>query len=381
MDFLSAPTQSYRPYLSLSLPFLVKATVVFIGGIVAAYHHIPLLLLLPFGLGIHIYIGTKNPHLLKTCIMLSCFFIAGFGRMFLCLAYQTSLFPLYHVSLEAAVESITPVDGNPWRYQTLLSVKKIFHDGAWKVRPCTIQLYSTKKPHCLVADLIHCSVEKVPAPEGDFKLYLFKEGIDATAFQPMVQIKILHRPSTSFKRWASKKRDALYRQFSQKLSPSTFALFSSLFLGNRTTIKQQLEPQKPQFKTWGISHFLARSGVHLLIFILLLSALLSLVPLPFSIKHLILFFCALLYAALSWPSISFNRALYTFVFCKIATLRSIPLHSMHTLALVCLLLLVISPLQIFFLDFQLTFLLTFCLMWIAQLRHQRKLTFSQRLAK
>jgi hypothetical protein len=54
------------------------------------------------------------------------------------------------------------------------------------------------------------------------------------------------------------------------MNTNTFALFSSLFLGNRTAIKQDLEEQKPLFKVWGISHFLARSGLHLLIFIMLL---------------------------------------------------------------------------------------------------------------
>jgi predicted membrane metal-binding protein len=381
VDLFNTPATSYRPFLSLKFPFLVWGTFACIGGILAAYFHGDLLLLGTAFSGIALFLKIKKkPFLKKFCIFLL-FFLAGFGRTFYFLHYRVTLFPLYHVSIEGTVESIISVDSKPWRYQSLLKIQRIFNSHGWEKKPCTIQLYTHKKPRFSVADTVHCSLEKIPAPEGDFKLYLYKEDIDATAFQPKVQVKVIHHPLYSVKRWISQKKKALHYRLLKKINPSTFALFSSLFMGNRVSIKQELEPHKPLFKVWGISHFLARSGIHLLIFIILLSRLLSLIPAPFFIKHSFVLFCAFLYFLFSWPSVSFNRAFYTFLFYKMTTFLNIPLHSMHALALICLIILIQSPLQILFLDFQLTFLLTFCLIWIAHTRHQRRLLFSQKLAK
>ena len=45
-----------------------------------------------------------------------------------------------------------------------------------------------------------------------------------------------------------------------------FVFFHHFFLGNRACIKTELEETNEQFKVWGISHFLARSGLHLALF-------------------------------------------------------------------------------------------------------------------
>ena len=381
MDLFNTPASGYRPFLSLKFPFLVWGVLAFMGGILAAYFHLNIFILGSVFASTALFFGIKKRPLLKKFCIFMLFFIAGFGRTFYFLHYRATLFPLYHVSIEGTVESITYIDSKPWRYQSLLKIQRIFDRHGWEKKPCTIQLYTNKKPRFSVADTVHCSLEKIPAPEGDFKLYLYKEDIDATAFQPLVQSKVTHRPTYSFKRWVSQKKKTLHYRLLKKINPSTFALFSSLFMGNRASIKQELEPHKPLFKVWGISHFLARSGIHLLIFIILLSRLLAFIPAPFLIKHGFLLFCAFLYFLFSWPSVSFNRAFYTFLFYKTTTFLNIPLHSMHALALICLVILFQSPLQILFLDFQLTFLLTFCLIWIAHTRHQRRLLFSQKLAK
>jgi len=381
VDLFDIPLNNYRPFLSLKFPLLVWGALAFIGGVFTAYLHVDFLFLGFIVAGIALFLAVKKRSFIKKFCIFLLFFIAGFERTFYFIHYRATLFPLYHVSVEGTVESITYVDSNPWRYQSLLKIQRIFNPQGWQNKSCTIQLYTHKKPRFSVADTIHCSLEKIPAPEGDFKLYLYKEGIDATAFQPLVQSKIIHRPLYSFKRWVSQKKKTLHYRLLKKMDPSIFALFSSLFMGNRVSIKQELEHHKPLFKVWGISHFLARSGIHLLIFIILLSRLISCIPAPFLMKHIFLLFCAFLYFLFSWPSVSFNRAFYTFLFYKMTIFLNMPIHSMHALAFICLIILSQSPLQILFLDFQLTFLLTFCLIWIAHTRHQRKLLFSQKLAK
>lgn len=381
MELFTLSLSNYHPFLPLKFPFSIWSTLAFISGILTAYFALPPLVIGSILGGIGLFLTFKKPKVFRKFCILMVIFLIGLGRTFYFFHYRATLFPLYHVSVEGTVESITYNDSKPWRYQSLLKIKRIFNNSFWENKPCTIQLYTARKPRFHVADTIHCSLEKIGAPEGDFKLYLYKENIDATAFQPIVEPKVVQRPTYSFKRWISQKKKILHYRLLKKINPSTFALFSSLFLGNRVSIKQDLELHKPLFKVWGISHFLARSGIHLLIFIVLLTRLLSLIPAPFIAKHAFLLICSFLYFLFSWPSVSFNRAFYTFLFCKSTTFFTISLHSMHALALVCLLILFQSPLQVLFLDFQLTFLLTFCLIWITNIRHQRRLLFSQKLAK
>ena len=68
---------------------------------------------------------------------------------------------------------------------------------------------------------------------------------------------------------------------------------------------------------------------------------------------------SILYFILSWPSISFIRAFLIFLFTKYCNLHRHPTHFMHILLLTCCIVLLINPLQLFFLDFQLSFFLTF----------------------
>lgn len=378
ISFVSFHT--YRPFLPAAVPRLLYATLSFMVGIIGAYFHQYWLIPVALSLPALIALSLKKKISLTPYFYLF-FFCTGFLKTDTFLHYRATLFPLWHTSIEATVENITFVESKTWRYQILLKVDKYFDTNSWKEKPFVLQLYTHKKPTFKVADTVHCALDHIGAPDGDFKLYLYKEGIDATAFQGIVTSKIIKRPAYSWKRWVSQKKRMLHYRLLKKMNTPTFALFSSLFMGNRTSVKQELEPQKPLFKVWGIAHFLARSGLHLLIFIAILSKLLQYVPAPFLVKQGILFIIALFYFLFSWNAVSFNRAFYTFLFYKFATFLSIPFHSMHALSFICLLILIENPLHLFFLDFQLTFLLTFCLIWIAHIHHQRRLLYPQSIAQ
>ncbi len=375
-----SPPGTYRPFLPFIAPALLPLMLTFMGGIIAAYFHyywsVPLILSIPSLITI-----MYNNHVSKKSFLYALFFVIGFFRTDFALKPPCPIFPLWHSSIEASVDNITFSEDKTWRYQTILKVKRFFKTEKWEEKTFTLLLYSSKHPFFKIGDTVHCALDHIVKPEGGFKLYLSKEGVDATAFQQKVSSKIIKRPPYSFKRWMAQKRKSLYRSLLKKMDKSTFSLFSSLFLGNRTSVKKGLESQKPLFKLWGITHFLARSGLHLLLFIAMLQGILRYIPAHFLIKQTSIVCITLIYFLFSWTSISFNRAFYTFLFYQCSVFLNIPVHSMHAISLICLILLLINPLQLFFLDFQFTFLLTFCLIWIAHTRQQRRLLYPQSIAE
>jgi competence protein ComEC len=152
-----------------------------------------------------------------------------------------------------------------------------------------------------------------------------------------------------------------------KLSTPAFLFFSSLFLGNRSCIKVSLEETSEQFKIWGISHFLARSGLHLALFIFIWQMLSSLIPFSFGTKQLLFTTLSIIYFMLTWTSAPFTRAFALLIMHKLFLFLKIPFNLLHALSCVCLCFLLYCPLYIFFLDFQLSFALTFALAWFNQL--------------
>jgi competence protein ComEC len=158
-----------------------------------------------------------------------------------------------------------------------------------------------------------------------------------------------------------------------KMSKKTSAFFSSLFLGYKKVDEREMSLLKEHFKWWGISHYLARSGLHMVIFSFVLHLFLRVIPITFLYKQIILLVLSLLYFFLSFPSVSFNRAFLTFLLFKMCILTQQQTHPLHLFTLTTFIILLINPWQLFFLDFQLSFGLTFALIWLNHLKSKQKL--------
>ena len=238
----------------------------------------------------------------------------------------------------------------------------------WKKNNNTILIYTNTQGKIQVADTISVNTILFKQPSTpSYKSYLLKQGIVAAVFANRLNYSIDHHPTWSFARWQHHQQQQLLATLERKLSIPAFTFFSSLFLGNRTRVKSNIQQTTEQFKKWGISHFLARSGLHLAIFVLIWHAIFRVVALPFMAKQIIILFLSILYYLLSWPSASFIRAFSLFILYKLCTLDRKPFHFLHLLTLVCFSFLIINPIQLFFLDFQLSFALTFALAWFNQL--------------
>ncbi len=192
-----------------------------------------------------------------------------------------------------------------------------------------------------------------------FKYFLLKNGILSSFFAKRLNYKIISKNINPIKQYLYKIRKDISRRIKYKLSSQTFPYFSSIFLGNK---KETISPkQKNIFNIWGITHYLARSGLHIVIFIIIWQLILNLVPLPIKTKNLLLILISLIYLAFSWPSLSFMRAFFIFILYQFSKLFDKQANFLHLLTLICLLILIKNPIQLFFLDFQLTFALTFAL--------------------
>jgi predicted membrane metal-binding protein len=234
-----------------------------------------------------------------------------------------------------------------------------------RLRGSTIFAYIKGKPFKtpFPGDFVTVSHASIAPPTNkDFCFYLIKEEIAATTF--ISSRSLFTRPGYSLKAKILKKRTALLESFGTKMNSETMLLFESLFMGKRTEIKNH--PFALLFKQWGMSHYLARSGLHLAVFILIWQIFFSLLPIPWSLKQMLMLLISCTYLLFSWSSISILRAFSTFAFVRIFLFLKRPYDFFHLLCAIWILFLIINPTHLFFLDFQLTFLLTGALVWFSK---------------
>jgi ComEC/Rec2-related protein len=239
--------------------------------------------------------------------------------------------------------------------------------GTYKKTNFNIVCYTQANTNIQISDKIELknlptitlSKNKALTNNPSFDDYLIKENILTTIFTNDLNYEILNTPNYSLNRWLLNKKNSLCKQIKTKLTPTTRSLFFSIFLGNKKD--KTLNRIKKDFGCWGISHYLARSGLHIILFILIWTFLLNLLPLNFVCKRIILLIVCFIYLFLSWTSISFIRAFMVFVFFEIGKLFQQQTLFLHLLMMTCLVILLFNPMQLFFLDFQLSFALTFAL--------------------
>ena len=237
----------------------------------------------------------------------------------------------------------------------------------------TILFYTKSNNSITVGDIITFSDIHCKRPSNqDFQRYQIKEQIIATVFNDNPTYTIDCHPTWSLRHWIWEQKNRILNTLSKKLSADGFRFFSSLFLGNRTCVKASLEETNEQFKIWGISHFLARSGLHLALFIFIWQAIFRIIPLPLIIKQILISLLSCIYFILTWTSAPFTRSFALFLFNKACFMTKTSFHLLHYLTLVFLSFLLYCPLYLFFLDFQLSFALTFALAWFSQLSTQHE---------
>ncbi len=161
-------------------------------------------------------------------------------------------------------------------------------------------------------------------------------------------------------------RDKILKKLLNKFKFNTKNLFEYIFLGIKSE-NEHIDKIKQNMTYWGINHYLARSGLHLVLIIFTWRFFLKTIPFGYFAKQVILAFLSIVYSLLTIPSISFERALLSFIIYNICTIKKIPVNNMHIISMVCFITLFFNPYKLFLLDFQLSFCLTFALIVLREI--------------
>lgn len=224
-----------------------------------------------------------------------------------------------------------------------------------------------------VGDQVTIPRSKYSATKNPSKILAYmRDGIIATTHIGAKKIMLRNRPKWSFLRKISEARATMRNKLCATCKPPINALLISLFLGDRSLLILEAEHLYARYAQWGISHHLARSGLHLVMIIFIWQLLISILPLSIRARQITIAFFCILYSALSFTSVSFNRALIMALcatFCALSKRQTTSLALTTTAAWIIL---ATNPVQLLFLDFQLSFLLTFTLGWMNELSMQRR---------
>ncbi len=234
----------------------------------------------------------------------------------------------------------------------------------------TLCVYTQSLHNITVADTICIHNVHFKTPKNiEFMQFLLKENIASSACVTKCTITMINRPFFSWARSISQYRDNLIEGFKQCMDSKTFLAFSSIFLGNPLAKKRE-DVLKNQLKIWGLFHYIARAGLHLVIFVSIWIFILNLLPIPWSIRKLCIILLCSVYFICTWPSIPFNRAFFTLLLVKVCELLRFKTYYIPSLAVITFITLLENPIALFALDFQLSFGVTFALAWFNEMRTQ-----------
>lgn len=145
-----------------------------------------------------------------------------------------------------------------------------------------------------------------------------------------------------------------------KMESKTKTLFYALFMGQKDRSYEYASINN-QFNTWGIGHLLARSGLHLILILIIIIGLLKLLFLPTVTRRIIATIIIIIFYMISAKAVPFTRALNMFLINEAAISKKHNTNMLSVFSLNTIFSILYSPIIVFFLDFQLSFGITFIL--------------------
>ncbi len=189
-------------------------------------------------------------------------------------------------------------------------------------------------------------------PDGyDFREDLLRQGITAGVYGAN-DLRISDPAFFSFQGWTASLRHALQQRLMQALGEETGGYAATMLLSSRSLISQE---DRSAFSRLGIAHILSVSGFHTGLLVSILALLFRLLRLPQRLRFLLYalllgFYCAL--CGFSQPVI---RASLLVLLALGGKILSRPRSTLHLLSAAFTLMLLISPVQLTGLSFQLSF--------------------------
>ncbi len=195
--------------------------------------------------------------------------------------------------------------------------------------------------------------------EFDYRAYLRARGIDHTfTLAAGGEARILKRePPSAWVRSLIAARAFLRARIDAHFPPDQAAFVRGLVIGDRAMIGPQIQEA---FVRAGVVHVLSISGLHVGMICVILLALFS--RLPLSIRVCCTIACLLFYQFLTGGDPPVVRAVLMSAVYLVGLLTQRQLSQMNNLAVAALVILVLSPLELFMIGFQLSFAGVFSLL-------------------
>jgi len=273
----------------------------------------------------------------------------------------------------SCIGNITEIQNNKYKNIIYFKINKIKKNNLWQdCSNYSIKIILDKKTdikNIETGDLIEAKNLEIKFGNKFLLENLKKNDLAGFTKPSMFDYQLISRSNYSVLKFFKNLRSKIISKIKPKVSKKTFALFASIFLGKKDETKE-LYILKKIFNNWGLAHYLARSGLHLVMIFFIWFFLISLLPISYLNKQKLIFFVIILYSILSWESIPFIRSLIMFVIYKLCIFFNWQVNSLYCINLVCLIMLLCKPSQVFYLDFQLSFILTFALIWISTFQNK-----------
>ncbi len=206
-----------------------------------------------------------------------------------------------------------------------------------------------------------------PAADNEYRTYLIKENIWATAYISSQKFYLLKK---SYSTWYQKYFSELSNYFQTK----TGHLYNPLFLGKKEKDRLSIDMQH-QSLYWGIAHHMARSGIHLITILSLFIYIFHYIRIFHRFRFLLYAFLVLFYAYISIASISFIRSLLMILFQMFAKFNNFMYSGIHAFLLTTLIIVHYNPYNVLFLDFQLSFGITAIIIWLFYIKWHQTIAF------
>ncbi|TMU55586.1 ComEC family competence protein [Flagellimonas algicola] len=199
----------------------------------------------------------------------------------------------------------------------------------------------------------------------DYKDYLAKQGIRYQIRAQPDQFKIQENPSSTLYGIASRFRNQILSNLKQEeFGKEELSVIQALVLGQRDDIS---EDTYKSYRDAGAVHILAVSGLHVGILLLLFQFFLSpleRLPKGKTLKLIMVVLFLWMYAFIAGLSPSIVRAVTMFSFVAYAMHLNRPTNAFNILALSMFFILLIKPLFLFQVGFQMSYAAVFAIVWL-----------------
>lgn len=229
-------------------------------------------------------------------------------------------------------------------------------------------LYLQKSPHAQNLQpgdviLVRSNLSPISPPKNphsfDNQIYMKRRSVFFTGYSAH-WIPLTHHPLNPISRTASSLQSFFSKTFSDNgLTGDEYAVITAVLLGNNESMEPEL---KACYASAGVSHILCVSGMHVGIIFMIISFLLSPLdnfPRLRFLKALLLLTTIWFYANITGLAPSVKRAATMFTFVTLGQSLSRNVNVFHSLFASMFILLSISPLLLFEIGFQMSYLAVF----------------------